>query len=52
VIKFTFIVMCSAHWMACAWYLMHVLQEHGDGGSTWVVGGDSWIVLATSSNAC
>ena len=36
VIKFTFAVMCLAHWQACAWYLMHVLQDKGHSGSTWV----------------
>lgn len=36
VIKFAFAVMCLAHWQACAWYLMHVLQNHGEGGITWV----------------
>jgi hypothetical protein len=36
VIKFAFVVMCLAHWQACAWYLMHVLQNKGDGGTTWV----------------
>ena len=36
VIKFAFVVMCLAHWQACAWYLMHILQNKGEGGTTWV----------------
>jgi len=36
VIKFAFVVLCLAHWMACSWYLVHILQNKGDGGSTWV----------------
>ena len=36
VIKFAFAVACLAHWQACAWFLLHVLENRGDGGITWV----------------
>ena len=35
-IKFAFAVACLAHWQACAWFLLHVLENRGDGGITWV----------------
>jgi hypothetical protein len=36
VIKFVCVVLCLAHWQACSWYLMHILENKGDGGATWV----------------
>ena len=35
VIKFAACVACLAHWQACAWFGIHVLQVRG-GGQTWV----------------
>ena len=36
VMKFAVVVLCLAHWLACAWYLSFVLQDHGAHGVTWV----------------
>ena len=36
VIKFAACVACLAHWQACAWFGIHVLQVRGEFGQTWV----------------
>ena len=56
VIKFAFAVACLAHWQACAWFLLHVLENRGDGGITVVEAladgqaGPVWISSRDSRN--